>query len=64
MTSIYTCFQLIRLRKFLIYNNFELIDVFPQPTHGGSMRYIISRKNEHSISGQRVTKGLIRRKQK
>ena len=38
--------------------NFELIDIFPQPTHGGSMRYVISRKNVHSIN-QRVAEGLL-----
>ena len=27
--------------------NFELIDVLPQVTHGGSMRYILSRNNMH-----------------
>ena len=26
--------------------NFELVDVLPQTTHGGSMRYIIKRENK------------------
>ena len=30
--------------------DFELVDVFPQTTHGGSMRYIIKRKNKLAIS--------------
>jgi len=30
--------------------NMELIDVLPQSTHGGSMRYVIARKNVHKIS--------------
>tara|TARA_B110000438_G_C15650756_1_gene579474 strand:- start:439 stop:954 length:516 start_codon:yes stop_codon:yes gene_type:complete len=34
--------------------DFELIDVLPQITHGGSMRYVIGRKSQHSISN-RVT---------
>lgn len=28
----------------------EVIDVMPQTTHGGSMRYVIGRKGEHEIS--------------
>ena len=45
------------MKIFKLYN-FELIDVFPQSTHGGSMRYVISRKNEHSIN-QRVSESLL-----
>lgn len=30
--------------------DFELVDVFPQTTHGGSMRYVIKRKNKLAIS--------------
>ena len=30
--------------------DFELVDVLPQSTHGGSMRYIIKRKNKSNIS--------------
>ena len=51
-------FSINSVKKIFNLNNFELIDVLPQPTHGGSMRYIISRKNEHSIS-ERVIKGLF-----
>ena len=51
-------FSINSVKKIFNLYNFELIDVLPQPTHGGSMRYIISRKNEHSIS-ERVTKGLF-----
>ena len=40
----------------------ELIDVLPQTTHGGSMRYVISRKKEHSIN-KRVLDGLSRENQ-
>ncbi len=29
---------------------FELIDLLPQKTHGGSMRYVLSRRGERSIS--------------
>jgi len=41
------------MKIFKLYN-FELIDVFPQSTHGGSMRYVISRKNEHSVNSRVV----------
>ena len=51
-------FSINSVKKIFNLYNFELIDVLPQPTHGGSMRYIISRKNEHSIS-ERVIKGLL-----
>ena len=44
------------MKIFKLYN-FELIDVFQQSTHGGSMRYVISRKNEHSVNS-RVVEGL------
>ena len=37
------------IKIFKLYN-FELTDVIPQPTHGGSMRYIIKRKKEENIS--------------
>ena len=51
-------FSINSVKKIFNLYNFELIDVLPQPTHGGSMRYIISRKNEHIIS-ERVIKGLF-----
>jgi methylation protein EvaC len=31
-------------------HGFELIDVVPQPTHGGSMRYILARKGARPVS--------------
>ena len=33
---------------FKLYD-FELVDVLPQITHGGSMRYVIKRKNKLSF---------------
>ena len=50
-------FSINSVSKIFDLYNFELIDVLPQVTHGGSMRYIISRKNEHTIN-QRVIKNL------
>ena len=51
-------FSINSVKKIFDLYNFELIDILQQPTHGGSMRYVISRKNEHTIN-QSVTKGLI-----
>ena len=51
-------FSINSVKKIFDLYNFELIDVLPQTTHGGSMRYVLSRKNEHSIN-QRVTEGLL-----
>jgi len=50
-------FSINSVKKIFELYNFELIDVFPQITHGGSMRYVISRKKEYNIS-QRVIEGL------
>ena len=51
-------FSISSVKKIFDLYNFELIDVLPQPTHGGSMRYVLARKKEHNIN-QRVAKGLI-----
>jgi methylation protein EvaC len=51
-------FSINSVKKIFELYNFELIDVLPQPTHGGSMRYVIARKKEHSIN-QRVAEGLL-----
>jgi len=51
-------FSINSVKKIFSLYNFELIDALPQPTHGGSMRYIVSRRNEHSIN-QRVAEGLF-----
>ena len=29
----------------------ELIEAYPQETHGGSMRYVVARKNQRDING-------------
>ena len=39
--------------------NFDLIDVLEQSTHGGSMRYVLSRKGEYPIN-KKVKEGLIK----
>ena len=43
-------FSLISIKKIFELFDFDLIDAFPQKTHGGSMRYVIGRKNKHKIS--------------
>ncbi len=40
-------FSVSSINKIFDLFDFELIDVVPQVTHGGSMRYIIGRKNKH-----------------
>jgi len=43
-------FSATSVKKIAEMYNYELIDVLPQVTHGGSMRYVIARKKEHSVS--------------
>ena len=50
-------FSINSVKKIFKLFNFELIDVFPQNTHGGSMRYVVSRKNQYTPS-ERVRSGL------
>ena len=40
-------FSVSSISKIFDLFDFELIDVLPQTTHGGSMRYVIGRKNKH-----------------
>jgi len=56
-------FSLISIKKIFDLFDFDLIDAFPQPTHGGSFRYVIGRKNKHRINA-RVKKGLDLEKNK
>ena len=50
-------FSVSSISKVFEKFNFELIDAIPQPTHGGSMRYVIARKGKFIIK-QRVKKHL------
>ena len=43
-------FSISSISKIFDLFDFELIDVLPQITHGGSMRYVIGRKNKHKKS--------------
>ena len=45
-------FSVSSVKKIFDLYNFELINVLPQETHGGSMRYIIKRKNQSSSTNQ------------
>ena len=58
-------FSAISVEKVFTLYGFELIDIYPQITHGGSMRYVLARKNEYSkstkvnkILGEELKKGL------
>jgi len=42
-------FSVSSIKKIFNLFNFDLVDVQPQITHGGSMRYVIGRKNSHMI---------------
>ena len=50
-------FSLHSVQKIFKLFDFELIDAIHQTTHGGSMRYVIGRKNQHNINN-RVINGL------
>ena len=50
-------FSVSSIKKIFNKFNFDLIDVLPQITHGGSMRYVISRKGKFKIN-KKVSKYL------
>ena len=59
-------FSAISVEKVFTLYGFELIDIYPQITHGGSMRYVLARKNEYSkstkvnkILGEELKKGFL-----
>ena len=43
-------FSVLSVQKIFDKFNFDLIDVHPQITHGGSMRYVVARKNQKNVS--------------
>ena len=43
-------FSASSVQKIFKRFDLELIDAYPQTTHGGSMRYVISRKNQRDVS--------------
>ena len=52
-------FSINSITKIFKMYNFDLIDVLEQSTHGGSMRYVLSRKGEYPIN-KKVKEGLIK----
>ncbi len=42
-------FSVTSIKKIFNLHNFELINIVPQKTHGGSMRYVIARKGIYKI---------------
>jgi len=43
-------FSATSVKKIFNLFDFELIDIFKQQTHGGSMRYVVARKNKIKVS--------------
>jgi methylation protein EvaC len=43
-------FSATSIKKIFARYDFDLVDAYPQESHGGSMRYIIKRKNKSSLS--------------
>ena len=43
-------FSATSVKKVFNLFDFELVDIFKQSTHGGSMRYVVSRKNKKKIN--------------
>jgi len=43
-------FSVHSIKKIFERYGFNLIDVLPQPTHGGSMRYVVTKKKNEKIS--------------
>ena len=54
-------FSITSVKNIFDLFDFELIDVLWQKTHGGSMRYVVGRKNKHKIN-HRVHEGIIKEK--
>jgi len=52
-------FSINSIAKIFKIYNFELVDVLKQSTHGGSMRYVLSRAGEYPIN-KKVKEGLIK----
>jgi methylation protein EvaC len=54
-------FSLFSIRHLFSRHDMELIDIEPQETHGGSMRYVIARKGMYPVS-ERVSMQLEKEK--
>ena len=56
-------FSITSVKKIFDLFDFELIDIFPQKTHGGSIRYVVGRKNKYKVN-DRVLEGIKNEKNK
>ena len=56
-------FSVSSIKKIFKLHGFDLINVVPQITHGGSMRYVVGRSGEHKID-KSVTKYLSNEKKR
>ena len=43
-------FSVSSVQKIFSRFDMELIEAYPQETHGGSMRYVVARKNQRNIN--------------
>jgi len=57
-------FSLTSIKKIFELYDFDLIDALPQPTHGGSIRYVVGRKNKHNINNRVKEEIKFEKKQK
>ena len=55
-------FSVTSVKKIFNIFDFELVDAIPQTTHGGSIRYVIGRKNKHKINDRVNTSLSIEKK--
>jgi len=55
-------FSVTSINKIVKYYGFELINAIPQKTHGGSMRYVIARKNKRNVDSN--VKKLLKKEKK
>ena len=55
-------FSIHSVKSIFNSHGFDLIDAYPQKTHGGSMRYVLARKGERKIS--KSVKRLIKAEKK
>ena len=57
-------FSLTSIKKIFELYDFDLIDAIAQPTHGGSIRYVVGRKNKHNINNRVKEKMEFEKKHK
>ena len=50
-------FSVMALDYVFAQHGLEIVDVEPQPTHGGSMRYTVGHRGRHTVSARTVAQG-------